>query len=48
MTVQLLNNVQLYWGNPEEDEHTLALTGTCARILGNGGIIIFVAATCRY
>ena len=48
MAVQFLNNGPLYGGNPEEDEHTLAATGACARILGNGDIIIVVAATCRY
>ena len=48
MALQLLNNGPLYRGNPEDDEHTLAVTGACARILGNGDIIIVVAAMCRY
>ena len=48
MAVQLLNNGPFYGGNPEEDEHTLTVTGVCVHILGNGDIIIAVAATCRY
>ena len=48
MAVQLLNTGPLYGGNPEEDEHAIAVTCAYARILGNSDIIIVVAETCRY
>ena len=48
MAVQLLNKGLLYEGNPEEDEHTLAVSGICVRILMDSDIIIVVVATCRY
>ena len=43
-----MHSTRISRGNPEEDEHTLAVTGMCVGILVNGAIIIVVAATCKY